>query len=135
MSIQLSAASRNARLDALETAIGTTPILRIYSGTTPANCAAAVTGTVLAQMALPSDWLTAASAGAKSKSGTWADNSANATGTATHFRIYDSGDTTCHLQGSVSGVGGGGDLVLDTTSIGITETVTVVAFAITESNA
>lgn len=100
MAIQLAVATRNARLDAIETDIGTDAILRIRTGSAPADVATADSGTVLAEMTLPSDWLAAASNGSKAKSGTWNDTSANATGTAAHFRIYTSGGTA-KLQGTV----------------------------------
>ena len=48
MAIQLSTTVRNARLDTIESTIGTAPILTIRSGAAPANCAAANSGTVLA---------------------------------------------------------------------------------------
>ena len=117
MAFQFSTTARNAWLDAIETAIGTAPILRIRSGAAPATCATADSGTVLAAMTLPSDWLAAASGGTKALSGTWQDASADATGTAGHFRIYDSGGTVCHIQGSVTATGGGGDMQLASTSI------------------
>jgi len=130
MAFQFSDAARNAALDAVETAIGTTPILEIRSGAAPANCAAADSGTVLATMTLPSDWMAAASGGSKAKSGTWQDVSADATGTAGHFRIKDSGGTTCHIQGSVTATGNGGDMTLDNTSIASGQTVTINTFTI-----
>lgn len=101
MSLQLSTAVRNARLDAIEATIGTAPILRIRTGSVPATPATADAGTVLATLTLPSDWMSAASAGVKSLLGTWADNAADATGTAAHFRVYDSGGTVTHMQGTV----------------------------------
>lgn len=103
MSLQYSTTVKNARLDAVETAIGTSPILKIRTGAPPANCAAADSGSVLASPTLPSDWMAAASGGAKAKSGTWEDTSADATGKPSHFRIYDSGGTTCHIQGIACG--------------------------------
>jgi hypothetical protein len=48
MTVQLSVAARNARLDAIETAVGVSAILEIRSGAQPANCAAADSGTLLA---------------------------------------------------------------------------------------
>ena len=101
MPYQFSVAVRNGQLDATETVIGTSAIMRIRTGANPANCAAADTGTVLATLNLPSDWMAAASGGSKALSGTWQDTSADATGTAGHFRIYDTAGTTCHIQGSV----------------------------------
>ena len=44
MSLQLSVSARNARLDAIETAVGTSAVMKIWSGSPPANCAAADSG-------------------------------------------------------------------------------------------
>lgn len=131
MAIQYSVAVRNARLDSDETVIGTAPILRIRSGSPPANCAAARSGTVLSTITLPSDWMAAASSGSKAKSGTWTDSSADATGTAGHFEIMDSSGTTCHMQGTITATGGGGDMTIDNTSIASGQSVTVSGFTIT----
>jgi len=135
MALQYSVTVRNAQLDAVETTVGTAPLLRIYSGSAPANCAAAASGTLLAEATLPSDWMEAASSGSKALSGTWQDASANATGTAAHWRLYDSGGTTCHAQGTVTATGGGGDMTLDNTSIASAQSVTITSFTITAGNA
>lgn len=134
MALQLSVAVRNARLDAIETTIGTSAVLKIRTGAAPADCATADSGTVLASMTLPSDWLAAAGSGAKAKSGTWSDASADATGTAAHFRIYESTATTCHIQGTVTATGGGGDMTLDNTSIASAQVVTITSFTLTDAN-
>lgn len=135
MTIQLSEAARNARLDQIETTIGASAIMRIRSGAPPANCAAADTGTVLGTLNLPADWLAAASSGVKSKAGTWQDAAADAGGTAGHFRIYDSGGTVCGFQGTVTGPGGGGDLELQNISIALGQQITITGFDLTEGNA
>jgi len=135
MTVQLSVAVRNAMLDAIETAIGTSAIMKIRTGAQPADCATADAGTVLATLNLPSDWLAAASAGAKAKSGTWEDTSADSTGTAAHFRVYASDGTTCHLQGSVTATGGGGDLTLQNVSIASSQAITITSFSLTAGNA
>ena len=135
MALQYSVAVRNAQLDAVEVTVSMAPLLRIYSGSAPANCAAAASGTLLAEMTLPSDWMAAASSGSKALSGRWQDASANATGTAGHFRLYDSGGTTCHAQGTVTATGGGGDLTLDNVSIASGQSVTITSFTITAGNA
>ena len=135
MALQLSVAVRNAQLDAIETTVGTAPILRIRTGAPPANCAASRTGTVLATLTLPSDWMAAASSGSKAKSGTWEDTSADATGTAAHFEIMDSGGTTCHLQGTVTATGGGGDMTVDNTSFASGQAFSISTFSITRGNA
>lgn len=134
MTVQYSTRVRNARLDVIETTIGTTPIMRIRTGAVPANCAAADSGSVLATLNLPSDWMAAASAGVKNKSGTWDDSSADAAGSAAHFRVYDSGGTVCDIQGTVTVTGGGGDLQVDNVSFAAGQAFTVTAFGITAGN-
>jgi hypothetical protein len=139
MAIQDSTAVRNARLDAIEVAIGVSPILRIYNGTMPANPAAALAGsTLLAEGTLPSDWWAAASGGTKAKSGTWTltgQSGAGAGTVGTFFRIYASDGTTCHQQGSFSATGGGGDMTADNASIANAQIVTVSTFTRTAGNA
>lgn len=132
MALHYAVALRNARLDAIETTVGTSPILKIRTGSVPANCAAADSGTVLATLSLPSDWMSAAFAGAKVKSGTWSDSSADATGTAGHFRIYASDGTTCHIQGTVGT--SGTDMIVDNTSFTAGQSFTVTTFTITDNN-
>lgn len=133
MAVQLSVAVRNARLDQVESIIGTAAQLRIYTGTQPADCATAASGSLLCTITLPSDWMNAASTGTKTKLGTW-QGTASAGGTAGYFRLYDSTGTTCGAQGSVTATGGGGDLQVDNTSIANGQTVTVSAFTLTDAN-
>lgn len=133
MALQYSVTVRNAKLDAVETAIGASAVLKIRSGTEPANCAAADAGTVLATINLPSDWMDAATGGTKSKAGTWTDASADATGTAGHFRLYASDGTTCHAQGTVGT--SGTDMIVDNTSFASGQSFTVTAFTLTAGNA
>lgn len=133
MTLQYSVAVRNAKLDAVETAIGTSAVLKIRGGSVPANCATADSGTVLATVSLPSDWMAAASSGTKALSGTWQDTSADATGTAAHFRIYASDGTTCHAQGTVGT--SGTDMIVDNTSFNSGQSFTVTSFTLTAGNA
>lgn len=132
MALQLSDAVRNARLDAIESTIGASPTLEIRTGAPPANCAAADSGSVLVTMTLPADWMAAGSGGSKAKAGTWQDASADGAGTAAHYRIK--AGATCHLQGTVSMAGGGGDLILDNTNIAAGQSVTITAFTINDPN-
>lgn len=135
MAIQFSIPVRNARLDALTTVIGASANLIIYSGTQPADCSEAPTGTVLATLKLPSSWMVAAASGSKGKTGTWSDISADNTGEAGYFRIYDSLMSICGMQGSVSESGGDGDMIIDNISIVQGQTVSVSSFTLTEGNA
>lgn len=132
MAIQYSAAVVNAKLDAIETTIGTAAVLKIRSGAAPADVATADSGTVLATLTLPSDWMSAASAGAKAKLGTWQDTSADATGTAAHFRIYASDGTTKHIQGSVGT--SATDMIVDSASFTATQSFTINSFTLTSGN-
>lgn len=135
MAIQLSTTVRNARLDAIETAVGVSAVMKIRTGAQPADCGTADSGSVLATLNLPSDWMAAAGSGQKAKTGTWQDASADAAGTAAHFRIYASDGTTCHLQGSVTITGGGGDLTLDNNVLAVGQVVTITSFTLTDGNA
>lgn len=134
MSLQLSVAARNAGLDAYETAVGVSAKLDIYSGSPPANCAAADTGTLLATLSLPSDWMANASGGSKGLAGSWT-GTGSAAGTAGYFRIKDSTNTTCHMQGTVTLTGGGGDMTMDNTNITSGQSITVNSFNLTAGNA
>lgn len=135
MTLQLSTAVRNGMLDAIETVTGGSAILKIRTGAPPANCGAADSGTVLATVNLPADYMTAASGGSKTKSGTWEDTSADASGTAGHWRLYASDGTTCHAQGTVTATGGGGDMTVDNTNFAAGQQFEVTAFSITAGNA
>lgn len=135
MAIQFSTTYRNALLDQFETTIGTSAILRIRTGAAPATCAAADSGTVLSTVNLPSDWMAAASSGSKALSGTWQDASADAAGTAAHFRLYDSAGTTCHMQGTVTATGGGGDMTVDNAVFAAGQQFTVTTFTLTAPGA
>jgi hypothetical protein len=134
MAFQLSVTVRNAMLDAIETAVGVTPYLDLRTSTQPADCAAADSGTELSHTALPSDWMAAASGGTKAKAGTWTGTGA-AAGTAGHFRLKDSTDTTCHMQGSVTATGGGGQMELDNVVIAASQAITYSTFTLTAPNA
>ena len=113
MAIQLSIAARNALLDAIETAAGVSAVLRVRTGAQPSSCAAVRAGTVIATLQLPSDWAANAASGSKALAGIWQDPLADAAGLAGHYEIMDSTAATCHLQGSCSATGGGGDLQFD----------------------
>jgi len=135
MAIKLSVAARNARLDAIETAAGTSAKLSIRTGAAPADCAAADSGTLVKQFTLDSDWMNAASSGQKTKLGTISGAATGAMSAAGHFRIYANDGTTCHIQGSASVSGDSPDMVLDNNNIAIGQTVTVSSFTLTDGNA
>ncbi len=127
MTIQLADSTRSAMADAWETDIGPSAILEYRSGAQPANCAAADSGTLIASITLPSDWMSAGSAGVKSKLGTWEDLSANNAGTIGHYRLKTSGGV-CKEQGSVTATGGGGDITVDNPVVAAGQIVRVTSF-------
>jgi hypothetical protein len=79
--------------------------------------------------------MAAASSGSKAKSGTWEDLSADNAGTLAHFRVKDSTGTTCHMQGTITATGGGGDMTVDNTSVTAGQAITVNTFTISAGNA
>ncbi len=132
LALQLSVALRNARANAFETAVGTDAVLKMFTGAQPANCAAANSGSELLSITCPTDWMAAASAGAKALSGSWSV-SASGSGTPGHFRLYASDGTTCHAQGTVGT--SGTDMVIDSATVTATQTVTITTFGWTEGQA
>lgn len=134
MAMQYGTTLRNNQLDQVESTTGVSAKLQIRTGAQPATCATADSGTLLAEMTLPSDWMAAAATGSKAKSGTWSV-AASAGGTAAHFRVKDNAGSVTHIQGSVTATGGGGDMTVDNAVIGSGQTVTVNTFTISAGNA
>lgn len=134
MSLQYSVTLRNNQLSQLPTTVGASPLLRLYTGAPPANCAAAEAGTKLLELTLPSTWTAAASGGTIAKAGTWT-GAGLASGTAGYFRLYDAAGTTCHMQGTVTATGGGGDMTMDNPSIAPGQNETVNTFSVSAGNA
>lgn len=135
MTLRYSTAVRNAKLDAVEAAIGAGAILKIRSGAQPGGLGLADAGVVLASLALPADWMAAAANGSKAKLGTWSDAAADAAGTAGHFRIYAADGITAHVEGSITATGGGGDMTVDNTVLAAGQEFTVTGFQINDNNA
>lgn len=100
--------------------------LTIRSGSAP-GAGSAATGTVLATLTLPADAFNPAASRQKTITASFQDVSADATGTAGHWRLVNGGGTRV-LEGSV-GVGTG-ELQLNTLSIIAGGTVTVTAFTL-----
>lgn len=153
MAIQFSVTVGNARLDAIETAINTAVspgsnnnnvTLCIFSGSAPANSAASSTGTLLAEIALstngsPVNWMADAASRSKSKNGTWTDASANNTGTAGYFRIFNQpvgatySSLGCEMQGTVGT--SAADMIVNSTSFVAGNSFTINTFTLTDGNA
>lgn len=143
MAVQYSTGVRIAMLDAIENTVGANARVIFYTGSKPALCSDAATGTTIATLALTGnsgDWMSAASAAAnvvtknKHPSSSWTA-SASSAGTIGYYRIYDSTLTTCHEQGTVTASGGGGDITVDNTTVALSQTITVTSKTITAGNA
>ena len=133
MTMQFSTTVRAAQADAIETAIGTAPTLEFWTGSQPANCAASDVTTKVGHVVLPSDWLTNPGDGTKALNGTWENTTGgDATGAAGYFRIKAS--STCHIQGSVTATGGGGNMTLDNINLAANQDIKITSFTLTEGN-
>lgn len=132
MALAFATTLRNSRLDQINTAVNAgagAGLLRIYDGTRPATGGTATT--LLAELTFTDPAFPSASGGVLTASSITQDSSANATGTATWFRVVDS-SATFVMDGSVGT--SGSDLNLTTTSIVATQPVSVTSFVITEGN-
>lgn len=132
MALSYTTTLRNNQLDQITSAVGASGLLRIYDSTVPANVGTALGAQVLlAELTLNSTFAPAASGGVLTLNAITSDTSANATGTATFFRITTSGGTAV-IQGTVGT--SGSDLNLNSTSIQSGATVSVSSFTITAGN-
>jgi len=117
-------------------------ILNIYTGAAPANCEAAVTGTLLGTLPLNA---TPFGAAADQNPGAMitaaaivSDTTADATGVAGYFRAYstntaptDANKVTCYIQGSAGEAADSTDLTLDDKNIVAGGTIAVTSWTIT----
>lgn len=129
----ITTAARNAACDAVTALVnaGGAGTLRIYSGTMPADANAALSSnTLLAQLTMSATSFGAASSGVATANAITADSSADATGTATFFRILAGNGTTVVIQGSVGT--SAADLILNSTSITVGAAVSVSALTYTQ---
>ncbi len=132
MTIQLGTTLRNNMIGQYETTVGTSAYIKLFSGAQPADCQAGTSGTLLCDIALPSDWYGAASGGTCTKSGTW-QGTAGSAGTFGHYRLYNNGTSVCSEQGSAGT--GSVDLVLDAASCSSGQTITITTWTRSQSGA
>ena len=141
MALQYGGTLAGNQLTAIQTAVGAGGLLRIYSTAPTAHPGSTEPTGLLCTITLPATFITI-TAGTTSAAafttlfGSWT-NAASAGGAGTNaqsFRIYESTGTTCHLAGTITATGGGGDLQLNNVSIATGQTVTITAFTITAGN-
>ena len=130
MAVTRTAAVKNSMLDGISTNWGAGALLRIYSGTAPADVNAALSGNNVLAVVTPTP--AAASAGSKDMLGgtkSTTGTAAASTGTvATFYRVYASDGTTVKEQGTITVTGGGGDMTLANTNIAQNQPVDITAF-------
>jgi hypothetical protein len=130
MALGYVATLRNAQLDAITTAVGTSGKIRIYSGSRPATGGTATT--LLAELPCTATFAPAASGGVLTVNAITTDASADNTGTATWFRVLTSANAAV-IDGDVGT--SGSDLNLNSTSITAGGSVAITSFTITAGNA
>lgn len=133
MAIGLNATLRNNMLDEITARAGGSALLRIYDGSQPATGGAATT--LLAELTCNATFAPGASGGTLTLNAITADSSANASGTATWFRIVASDGTTHVLDGTVTATSGGGDMELSSTSIAAGDSVSITSATFDIGNA
>ena len=130
--LKYSAALKNARLDQITTKVGASGLLRIYSGSQPANPDSAVTSQVkLAELACNASAFAAAASGGVLTASAVSSANAIASGTASWFRLTRS-DGTPVIDGTVGT--SGTDLVIDNISINSGQSVSVTSLTVTAGN-
>lgn len=127
MAIQYSTTHRTNAMSTLNTDIGASAQIIIYTGSAPANVATAPTGTLLVQFAGNAGGFGSASAGVLTASAI-ANATASGTGTAGYFRINTSGGTAV-VQGTCGT--SGTDMILTNTSINSGQTCSISSITVT----
>ncbi|URF02959.1 hypothetical protein [Cupriavidus campinensis] len=133
MTIGMSTALRNARLDAITTAAGASAKLRLYTGTRPATGAAITSQTLLAELTCGATFAPAASGGVLTLNAITGDSSADASGTATWARLLKSDGTTHVLDMDVGT--SGADFNMNSNVISAGAAVSITSATLTEANA
>ena len=131
MAFTLIDAVKNSALNTITTAIGASPLLRIYDATSgvPANANAALGSQVLlGTLTFSATPFPAAATGTLTANAITQDSAADATGTAAFYRILNSAGTTTYAQGTVGT--SGADLNLNTVSIVLGGPISVTALTI-----
>jgi hypothetical protein len=135
MALAFADALRNSQLDEITADIDAgsgAGLIRIYDGTRPATGAAITTQTLLATLTLSDPSFPAASSGSMTANSITDDSSADATGTASWFRVVDS-DSNFVMDGDVGT--SGSDLNLNSTAITAGVTVSISSFVLNAGNA
>jgi hypothetical protein len=141
MALQFSTTLRNNMLNAntaitevWNTTLGTSATLLIYTGSVPASCATAASGTLLATITLQSAPFGVSTSQAITLAGLTLSATPSNSGNAGYFRILD-GSSVCHVQGTCGT--SGADLNFNTVALtsGLANGVQITGFTITAPGA
>jgi hypothetical protein len=125
---------RNALMDAITTFAGGSALIRIYDGTQATNPNTAIGAQVLlAELTCNATFAPGAASGVLTLNAITTDSSANATGTASWFRLVKSDGTTAVLDGTVGT--SGSDLNINSVAISSGAAVAITSATITAGNA
>lgn len=127
MTLGYSTGLRDDRLVAITTRVGNAGLLRIYNGTRPATGGAATT--LLGQLTCGSPFAPAPSSQVLTPTTPTQDSAADASGTATWYRVLTSAAVFV-MDGDVAA----GDMVLNTSTIVAGGPIAVTAWTITAGN-
>jgi len=129
--LKYSNGTRDAQQQGLITYAGTGALIKIYSGTQPANANTAISSqTMLASLPVSGSFGTDSNGTITLSAVTAA--TAVSTGTASFFRIFKSDGTTVVMDGSVGT--SAADMILDNTSIATGQTVSITSGTIIRAN-
>jgi hypothetical protein len=111
-------------MNEIATAAGSGAKILIYAGAQPSGGGSAAGNTLLGELSISGAFAGAATSGVLTLNATTQDSSANASGTATWFRVTTSADVWV-FDGDISGTGGNGDLIIDNTAIILNGTISM----------
>jgi hypothetical protein len=133
---KIATAVRNAACDAIvdRLDLNTPPaVTKIRTGSPPTNVGDASSGTLLGTCPFGNPAFGAASSGTATANAITSDTSADASGDAGHFRVYQgaAGDTAAEFQGTAGNAGDSPDMTFDNKSIVAGGTIAISSWTVT----
>jgi hypothetical protein len=130
MAIQYSTTHRTNAMTQLNTDIGASCVIKIWTGSAPANCGTADTGTLLVTFAGNAGGFGTVLTGVLTASAI-ANATASGTGTAGYFRIYPTAATSTNavVQGTVGT--SGTDMIVTNTNINSGQSIVFSSMTVT----
>jgi hypothetical protein len=133
---KIATAVRNAACDAIVDRLDANSppaVVKIRTGAPPTNVSDASSGTLLGTLTFGNPAFGAASSGTATANAITSDASADASGTAGHFRVYQggAGDTAAEWQGTAGASGDTPDMVFDNPVIVAGGVIAITSFTVT----